>query len=428
MAFYIYRRSWESAAGRGTAFVVEFRENDESRRRQFPTRAAAYAFAATLENSTIRGNGAEISFKELAEMYLSETKFNCLEVSTVNQYRSHVSAHLIPAFANTRLKQLSRDVIIAKTSELRERLSPVQAKNVFQTMRRIFRFALVRGHLKEDPSSGLRGGSTRKIGFLREGNMENNERKHRFLTKSELGILTTALGGVGPKGPLPLSNVIVFLNIALFAGLRASEIRGLFVADLNLDAQPATISVRRRADHQRNLGPLKTYSSSRIVPIPSRLAMLLRHWISKTILGPSDLVLSVRAKPINPHNFYNRDFFRFMNDVGLISVPPKTNGDEQCDHSRAADKYGSISLKPAFTLHSLRHTFASIQIEIGLDPKRIQARMGHSNILHTLNIYGHLWRDPARDLQEMDEISKKIEEISASVTGSDVEFLPKDDE
>jgi integrase len=227
---------------------------------------------------------------------------------------------------------------------------------------------------------------------------------------------------------LALSSVIVFLNIALFAGLRASEIRGLFVADLNLNAQPATISVRRRADHQRNLGPLKTYSSARIVPIPSRLAMLLRHWISKKMLGPADLILSVRAKPINPNNFYNRDFFRFMNDTGLISVPPETNEGEQCDHSRAADKYGSISLKPAFTLHSLRHNFASIQIEIGLDPKRIQARMGHSNILHTLNIYGHLWRDPARDLQEMAEISKKIEEISASVTGADVEFLPSEDE
>jgi hypothetical protein len=39
-----------------------------------------------------------------------------------------------------------------------------------------------------------------------------------------------------------------------------------------------------------------------------------------------------------------------------------------------------------------------------------------------------LWRDPARDLQEMAEISKKIEEISASVTGADVEFLPSEDE
>ena len=428
MAFYIYRRSWVSAAGRGTAFVVEFRDNGESRRRQFPTRAAAYAYAAAPRTPTSRRDAAEISFKELAEIYLSETKFSGLEVSTVNQYRCHVSAHLNPAFANIKLQQLTRDVVITKTSELRERLSPVQAKNVFQTMRRIFKFALVRGHLKEDPSSGLRGGSRRKTSFMRADNMEITDRKHRFLTKSELGILTTALGGVGPKGPLALSSVIVFLNIALFAGLRASEIRGLFVADLNLDAQPATISVRRRADHQRNLGPLKTYSSARIVPIPSRLAMLLRHWISKKMLGPADLILSVRAKPINPNNFYNRDFFRFMNDTGLISVPPETNEGEQCDHSRAADKYGSISLKPAFTLHSLRHNFASIQIEIGLDPKRIQARMGHSNILHTLNIYGHLWRDPARDLQEMAEISKKIEEISASVTGADVEFLPSEDE
>lgn len=360
-------------------------------------------------------------------MYLTDAEFNGLDVSTLNQYRSHISAHLVPAFSDIQLQHLHRDVIVQKVSALRERLSPAQAQNIFQTMRRIFRFAVTRCHLKEDPSSGLRGGSLRKIRFMREGNAETLKRKHRFLTKSELGILVNALGGVGPNGPLPLTNVIAFLNIALFAGLRASETRGLIAADLSLEVEPATVSVRRRADHQQILGPTKTSSSVRVVPIPARLASLLRHWISRKNLGANDLLLSTQGRPLNPNNFYNRDFVRFMNGIGLVRDASAIGEDAASSQNGTPKKEHTVMQKPAFTIHSLRHTFASIQIQIGLDPKRIQTRMGHSNILHTLNFYGHLWRDPARDLEEMTEISKKIDEISAAATGSDVTFLPTDE-
>ena len=40
--------------------------------------------------------------------------------------------------------------------------------------------------------------------------------------------------------------------------------------------------------------------------------------------------------------------------------------------------------------HDLRHTFASILIDLGENPKYIQNQMGHSSIKITLDIYGHL--------------------------------------
>ncbi|MDX6595313.1 MAG: hypothetical protein QOI72_695, partial [Solirubrobacterales bacterium] len=41
-------------------------------------------------------------------------------------------------------------------------------------------------------------------------------------------------------------------------------------------------------------------------------------------------------------------------------------------------------------LHDARHTFASLLIAAGEDPKRIQSYLGHSTITVTFDVYGHL--------------------------------------
>jgi len=43
--------------------------------------------------------------------------------------------------------------------------------------------------------------------------------------------------------------------------------------------------------------------------------------------------------------------------------------------------------------HDLRHTYASIQIDLGANIKYIQNQMGHSTIKLTLDTYGHLMKD-----------------------------------
>jgi len=45
---------------------------------------------------------------------------------------------------------------------------------------------------------------------------------------------------------------------------------------------------------------------------------------------------------------------------------------------------------PAVTLHSLRHTHASMLIASGVDILTISRRLGHSTPTITLGVYGHL--------------------------------------
>ncbi len=54
---------------------------------------------------------------------------------------------------------------------------------------------------------------------------------------------------------------------------------------------------------------------------------------------------------------------------------------------RAAKAWAAVE---PITLHECRHTFASLLIDAGANPKAIQTFMGHSKIQTTFDIYGHL--------------------------------------
>ena len=56
---------------------------------------------------------------------------------------------------------------------------------------------------------------------------------------------------------------------------------------------------------------------------------------------------------------------------------------------RANDQFEAAGL-PRMTLHEARHCFASRALAAGMQPKVVQVLMGHSSIVVTLDIYGHL--------------------------------------
>ena len=51
---------------------------------------------------------------------------------------------------------------------------------------------------------------------------------------------------------------------------------------------------------------------------------------------------------------------------------------------------GGAGRSQPITLHECRHTFASLLIDAGANPKAIQTFLGHSKIQTTFDVYGHL--------------------------------------
>ena len=71
----------------------------------------------------------------------------------------------------------------------------------------------------------------------------------------------------------------------------------------------------------------------------------------------------------------------------------RTTSTFSCDIARAVSRdkaWKAAKLEP-ITLHECRHTFASLLIDSGANPKAVQEFMGHSKIQTTFDVYGHLF-------------------------------------
>lgn len=163
------------------------------------------------------------------------------------------------------------------------------------------------------------------------------------------------------------------LILLLFTGVRRGELCGLSWPDC--DIKGCTVHVRRASQYQRGKGaievPTKNESSVRDIDIPLFVAELLNSyriwWTERRLLWGKDwqgkqerLFVQDDGKPINPDtiNFW---LGRFI---------------EKHDF-------------PHITPHSLRHTFATLQITAGVDMRTLQARTGHAQASTLVNTYSH---------------------------------------
>ena len=148
--------------------------------------------------------------------------------------------------------------------------------------------------------------------------------------------------------------------LAAGLGLRAGEVFGLDVADV--DFLRRSVTVARQLDEKRGLGPLKTSSSYRTVPLPAVVADVLAAHLAGEKRRDGLVFLDAEGRPVLRNTFLKT----WRAAVSRAGVD------------------GSLSL------HDLRHAYASALIVAGESVKVIQARMGHASAMVTLDVYGHL--------------------------------------
>ena len=77
----------------------------------------------------------------------------------------------------------------------------------------------------------------------------------------------------------------------------------------------------------------------------------------------------------------------FGNDAGEIRAPNEVS---RRWTNRVQRAQAEIDELPRVTLRGLRHTHATLLLELGEHPKIVQERLGHSTITTTMNIYSHV--------------------------------------
>lgn len=163
-------------------------------------------------------------------------------------------------------------------------------------------------------------------------------------------------------------------HVVAHTGLRRSEALALRWSDL--DTKNGRLSVRRSLDTtQRDTMKLTKTGGSRVIDIDTDTASVVKAWRSDL----SSLSLDL-GRP---------DAYMFGNLSGGTRSPNEISRRWRTRVQRAREALGD-KLPTTITLHGLRHTHATLLLELGVHPKVVQERLGHTTYSTTMNVYSHV--------------------------------------
>ncbi len=278
-------------------------------------------------------------FKNYAEQWLKTYKESALRFNTLLGYRSYLAKHIYPAIGE-------KSLIEVKTSTIQSLFNQMagdgKAKSTIDQTRiilhQIFDLAVEDGYIAKNPLDSL---------HLKNPSHKVDDRQ--ALTPAEL---KTIVDGITK---LPKQEDRYLLALFLYAGLRRGE--ALAIQWQDIDIEQGLIHVRHGVTFQHNkgvVGMTKSKAGNRDIPLLPQLLDVLSPE------GKTGLVLHRDGKPLS-EQAYRRVWERIGKTIDLSGI----------------------------TAHRLRHSFATIAANSGVEIKSLQAMLGHADIKTTMQIYVH---------------------------------------
>ena len=278
---------------------------------------------------------------------------------TMRDYVGIVDRYLVPALGSVPLVKLSPDQIQGMYGELLGRgLSGRTVLHVHRLLHQALSHAVKRQILGKNPCQAVDPPRAAR----KEMQALDRDKVRRFLDCIAESPYRDAF------------------NVDLNTGLRRSELLALKWPQV--DTEGATVSII--AGLPRLLGqglvllPTKTASSRRLVDLPPAAVAVLHDIRARQVLLASETGL-----PLDPE--------------GFVFAWPGGNPFDPDAVSRDFHKRVKAAGLDGIRFHDLRHTFASLRLAAGVDPKKVQAALGHSSIMVTMDIYGHLMPGAGKD-------------------------------
>ena len=165
-------------------------------------------------------------------------------------------------------------------------------------------------------------------------------------------------------------------RLLAYSGMRVGECFALTWHDL--DFKNNTVNINKTVARTKNgikIQTPKTKASNRVVSLDNETIQVLKAWQ----LEQRKQLLKLGI------NSMNKQQLIFSNGKNSFIIVPTV----RLAIKQIAKKAGLYPI----TTHGFRHTHATLLFASGMDIKQVQARLGHSNVQTTLNIYTHAMKD-----------------------------------
>ena len=247
-------------------------------------------------------------------------------------------------------------------------------------------------------------GSTIRQAYITMGTMFRAAVMNDMLTKHPMNGVryTKPVRAVDDIKFLTVDEQVKFLEVAkrshnyrqyvllLETGLRTSEMIGLTWDAIDWKKRTLTVSKTLEYRHGEGIwraGPPKTVSSYRTIPLTTRVYDVLKMCYDERHIRKESELLSQILEYVDRRTGQTK--YLCMRDLVFINYrtgEPAKNSSYDTHLYKLCDE---AKIK-RFSMHALRHTYATRAIERGVMPKVLQKLLGHSSIKTTMDRYVHV--------------------------------------
>jgi integrase len=277
---------------------------------------------------------------------------------TLRDYEAKARIYIIPEIGKIRLDKLKNKQITALYNKMTaDGLSSRTVRYAHVVLKSSLKQAVIWGEIFYNPADGAILPKKKEVV---KPKVFSAEQAMKFLSEAKY------------------SRWYAFFSLMLASGMRPSEALALKWSDVDFDHERITINktLNRPPGGGWKLEETKTDKSRRTIPIPPAVMADLKEHKSdqrEEIIG---------AKP---GEYTNHGF-----------VFAAVNG-EPADGRHILHRHFKPLLKkaelPDMRLYDLRHTCATLLFQAGENPKKVSERLGHADIVLTLNTYTHMLPD-----------------------------------
>jgi integrase len=242
-----------------------------------------------------------------------------------------------------------------------EVLSPASRRQALFVLGRALEAAIRAGYIRNNPAKGVKRPRLRR-------------KEMKYWTAEQLSSFLRSTRGDR------LHPLWRFLS---HTGLRRGEALGLRIEDLDVEA--GTVIVRRQltksGSYEAKEGPLKA-GKPRTIDLDPGTVEVLKAQLQQQL-----------ADAEGWGKAWTESGYLFTRESGLPWHPDAV----YAPFIRAAE----AAAVPRIRLHDLRHTWATIALQAGVNMKVVQERLGHASIKTTMDLYSHVMPGMQREASQV---------------------------